>query len=254
MFQVDLGQNPTPYCDGRSRRSFLQLGVAGLATLGLPQVLRAKSSSSSMNRRDGVSSKKTSVILIWLDGGPGHMDLYDMKPEAPAEYRGLWKPIRTKVPGFQITELFPKQAKQTDKFSIVRSLHHNTGDHFAAAHRMLTTKEMGVSGAATPGKFPFIGALASRELGPRKPGLPAHVAVPYASSVGLRPGYFGGNFAGNQHNPFETVADANSAKFQVPNLNLAGGLSIDKLDDRRGLLKTFDQRRAALDKHPALAS
>ena len=70
-----------------------------------------------------------------------------MKPDAPAEYRGIWKPIRTKVPGFDITELFPKQAQVTDKFSIVRSLHHDTGDHFAGGHRMLTAKDMGVSGA-----------------------------------------------------------------------------------------------------------
>ena len=74
------------------------------------------------------------------------MDMYDMKPDAPAEYRGIWKPIRTNVPGFDVTELFPKQAQVTDKFSIVRSLHHDTGDHFAGGHRMLTTKDMGVSG------------------------------------------------------------------------------------------------------------
>src|SRR5207245_4180627 len=136
-FRLDLGGAPRAHA-GLHRRSFLQLGVAGMAGLGLPQILRAKEASSGVTG----PSKNTSVILVWLDGGPGHMDMYDMKPDAPAEYRGLWKPIKTKVPGFDITELFPKQAQVTDKFSMVRSLHHDTGDHFAGGHRMLTRNAM----------------------------------------------------------------------------------------------------------------
>src|SRR3954449_1482404 len=186
MFSLNL-KTPRRYCDGLSRRSFLQLGVAGLAAVGLPELIRAREQSSISEKKD------TSVILIWLDGCPGHMDMYDMKPDAPAEYRGLWKPIKTRVPGFDVTELYPKQAKITDKFSIVRSLHHDTGDHFAGGHRMLTAKDMGVSGANNVQKFPGIGAIIDRELGPRHSGLPGYVAVPYGMSIGLRPGYFGGH-------------------------------------------------------------
>ena len=124
MFRLDLGSTQR-YCDGLSRRSFLQLGVAGMASIGLPQLLQAKEESATRIR----AAKNTSVILIWLDGGPSHLDLYDLKPEAPSEYRGIWKPIPTKVPGFEISELFPKQAQVTDKFSIVRSLHYDSGDH-----------------------------------------------------------------------------------------------------------------------------
>lgn len=243
MFQIDLGRSPH-YCDGLHRRSFLRLGVAGMASLGLPQVLRAKSESATGSR------KNTKVILIWLDGGPGHMDMYDMKPDAPAEYRGLWKPIRTKVPGFDVTELYPKQAKVTDKFSVVRSLHHDTGDHFAGGHRMLTTKDMGVSGANNSQKFPGIGAIVNREAGPRHPGLPGYVAVPYGMSIGIRPGYFGGHMLGAQHNPFETVSDAASPGFKVPNLGLTPGLSIGQLDDRKSLSKRFDVMRKAMDERP----
>src|SRR5215475_2820356 len=177
MFRLDLGGVPRAFA-GIHRRSFLQLGVAGMASLGLPKLLRAKEESAS-------SSKSTSVILIWLDGGPGHMDMYDMKPDAPVEYRGLWRPIRTKVPGFDVTELYPKQAKVTDKFSIVRSLHHDTGDHFAGGHRMLTTKDMGVSGANTGQKFPGIGAIVNREVGARRPGMPGYVAAPLAAGLTL---------------------------------------------------------------------
>ncbi|MBV9123811.1 MAG: DUF1501 domain-containing protein, partial [Planctomycetes bacterium] len=131
MFRLHLGTTG-PYCDGLTRRSFLALGVAGLASVGLPRLLRA--------REESAVPKDTAVILLWLDGGPSHMDLYDMKPDAPAEYRGIWRPIRTRVPGFDLTELFPRQARVTDLFSVVRSLHHDTGDHFAGGHRMLTAK------------------------------------------------------------------------------------------------------------------
>src|SRR5437899_6427525 len=244
MFRLDMDRAPKRYCDGLSRRSFLQLGVAGMATLGLPQLLRAKEQSAVTH---GGTKKNTSVILIWLDGGPSHMDLYDMKPDAPAEYRGIWKPIRSKVPGFEISELFPKQAKVTDKFSVVRSLHHDTGDHFAGGHRMLTAKDLGVSGANTEGKFPSIGSIVSREVGPRRRGLPAYVAVPHAASIGLVPGYFGAHMLGSQHNPFQTGGDPNAPGFQVQNLNLAQGLTIDKLEDRRSLARHFDTARKQID-------
>jgi hypothetical protein len=233
MLQIDLGPGPR-YCDGLSRRSFLRLGVAGMAALGLPQLLRAKSESAG-------DAKDTACILIWLDGGPSHLDMYDMKPDAPAEYRGLWKPIRTNVPGFDVTELYPKQAKVADKFSVVRSLHHDTGDHFAAGHRMLTAKDMGVSGANNAGKFPGIGAIVHREAGPRKHGMPGYVAVPHASSIGLTPGYFGGNFLGTTHDPFQTGGDPNAANFSVANLNLVPGLNVERLEDRRGLSERFDR-------------
>jgi hypothetical protein len=239
MFRLNLGSSTQRYCDGMSRRSFLALGVAGMAAVGLPQLLRARDASTA--------ARNTSVILIWLDGGPSHMDTYDMKPDAPAEYRGIWKPIRTRVPGFDITELFPRQAKVTDKFSVVRSLHVDSGDHFAGGHRMLTTKDMGVSGANNAGKFPSIGAIVNRELGPRRKGLPGYVAVPYGMSIGLRPGYFGGHMLGAQHNPFETVSDPAAPNFQVNNLNLAAGLTVKHLEDRRSLVKRFDTARRQLD-------
>jgi hypothetical protein len=241
MFRLDLG--PTPrYCDGMRRRDFLTLGVAGLASVGLPQLLRARAQAAA--RR---TSRDTAVILIWLDGGPSHMDMYDMKPDAPAEYRGLWRPIHTRVPGMDISELFPRQARVTPLFSVVRSLHHNTGDHFAGGHRMLTGKDMGVSGASNGQRFPGIGAVVARELGARQRGMPAYVGVPHAASIGLNPGYFGGSFLGAQFNPFQPGGDPNGASYGVANMNLAGGLTLPRLEERRTLSRHFDTMRRDVD-------
>jgi hypothetical protein len=247
MFRLPLGSTAR-YCDGLSRRSFLQLGVAGMSAIGLGSLAALRESSAA----NGGQRKDTSVILLWLDGGPGHMDMYDMKPEAPPEYRGLWRPIATNVPGIEITELFPLQAKVADKFSIVRSLHHDSGDHFTGGHWMLTGRNAGVSGGSNSGKFPFFGSIATKALGPRQKGMPANVAVPYAMSIGLRPGYFGGNYLGPQENPFETEGDPNNDKFQVKNLNLAKSLTLDRLQDRRSLIAHFDQLRRDADRSGTL--
>jgi hypothetical protein len=242
MFRIDAGKT-NRYCDGLSRRSFLQMGVAGMATVGLGGVLRAKADSFART----ATQKDTSVILIWLDGGPGHMDLYDLKPEAPEEYRGFWKPIPTNVPGIAISELFPKQARVADKFSLVRSLHHDTGDHFTGGHWMLTGRGGRVSGAKTDGEFPSIGSIVAKVRGPNRPGMPGYIAVPYAASIGLRPGYFGANYLGVPYNPFETNGDPSQPNFQVQNLQLTSGLTVDKLEDRRHLLATFDDMRRTAD-------
>jgi hypothetical protein len=241
MFRIEAG-GVQKYCDGISRRSFVQIGVAGMTSVSLADVLKAKEDS----RTSGKPQKDTSVILLWLDGGPGHLDTYDMKPEAPSEYRGIWRPIRTNVPGIEISELFPLQAKVADQFSIVRSLHHGQGDHFTAGHYMLTSRG-GPSGAATPGKNPSLGSIATKMTGPRKPGMPAYISVPYASSIGLRPGYFGANYLGLEHSPFESDGDPNAANFQVNNLRLAEGLTIDRLEDRQQLVKILDQNHRQID-------
>lgn len=248
MIKIQAG-NTGRYCDGLSRRSFVQVGLAGMASVGLPQILKAKEESADR----GLSRKETSVILIWLDGGPSHMDLYDLKPEAPPEYRGIWNPIPTNVSGIDIGELFPLQAKIADKFSIVRSLHHNQGDHFTGGHYMLTGRG-GASGADTAGKYPFVGSIATSVTGPRKPGMPANMAVPYAMSIGLRPGYFGANYVGLQHNPFETEGDPNSPSFKVQNIQLSSGLTVDRLHDRQGLSKYFDKLRRDTDTRGTLAA
>lgn len=247
MLRIDAGKS-SKYCDGLSRRSFVQLGMAGMGAVGLPALLRARDASAKSTG----SSKDTSVILLWLDGGPSHHDTYDPKPDAPREYAGIWNPIKTVVPGFDITEMFPLQAKEADKFSVVRSVHHNSGDHFTGGHWMLTGRG-GVSGAMKTGKYPFFGSVATKVAGPRQAGMPANVAIPYAMSIGIRPGYFGGNYLGVQHDPFQTQGNPNAAKFSVKNLGLPNNLTVDRLEDRRNLQKYFDRLRRDVD-HSGTAS
>jgi len=246
MFTIP-GAKTSKYCDGRSRRDFLQVGMAGMGALGLSHFLRAKAAAAKES-----TGKQTSAILLWLDGGPSQHDTYDPKPEAPPEYRGIWSPIATKAPGMHISEMFPLQSKVADKFSIIRSMHHNAGDHFTGGHWMLTGRGAGVSGANKFGRYPFFGALATKMTGSRQPGIPAHVAVPHAMSIGIRPGYFGGNYLGVEHNPFDVGSDPNRANFSVQNINVAKGVSIDRLDDRRNLLSHFDNLRRTADTSGAM--
>jgi len=213
------------------------MGMAGLS-----QILRVKEKSAA----NGFEKKDTSVILLWLDGGPGHMDLYNLRPEAPAEYAGIWRPIHTNVLGFDIGELFPLQAKIADKFSIVRSLYHNSGGHFVGGHWMLTGRRG--PGSANVSLSPSIGSMVTKALGARKSGMPAYVSVSVVSSIGLRPGYFGGHFLGHQHNPFETGADPNIANFKVQNIQLAKSLAVERLENRRALLQKFDTFRRDADR------
>ena len=248
MLKIHAGKSAA-YCDGVSRRSFVQVGLSGMAAIGLPQVLQAKESAAAA----GHLGKDTAVILFWLDGGPGHIDLYDMKPKAPAEYRGIWSPIPTNVPGIEVNPLFPRQAKMADKFSIIRSLHHKQGDHFTAGHYVLTGRG-GASGADNLQKAPFVGSAATKVTGPRKPGMPAYAAVPYASSIGLRPGYFGANYLGIENNPFEIGSDPNTKKFQVKNIQMSKGMSLGRLEDRFELANSLDRMRRDLDKNGTTAA
>ena len=131
----DLANTSPGRYGGFSRRGFLQIGTLALGGLTLADVLRGRASASDAR---GGSTPERSVILIWLDGGPPQHETYDPKPDAPSQFRGPLKPIATALPGVQVSELLPNHARLLDKVSIIRSLHHDNGDHFAAAHWMLT--------------------------------------------------------------------------------------------------------------------
>jgi hypothetical protein len=167
------------------------------------------------------------------------MDLYDLKPDAPAEYRGIWKPIRTRVPGFDVSELFPRQARVTDKFSIVRSLHHDTGDHFAGGHRMLTAKDLGVSGANNEQRFPSLGAIAARHARLRG-GAARQQHRP-------EPRLLRRTLPGRPVQPLPDRRRPQRAELQRAEPQPGGGADLDRLEDRRSLVGHFDTARRHLE-------
>jgi hypothetical protein len=234
---------PFRCCDGVSRRSFLKAGFLGLAGLSLSDYLRAKAAAET---RGLAGSDDLSIILVWLDGGPPHHETYDPKPDAPAEFRGPLKAIDTTVPGIQISELLPRHAALMSKMSIIRSMHHNNGDHFAAAHWMLTGY-FGSNAADLGPQYPSAGSIISKLKGPKKPGMPAYVGLPQTHSIGLSPGYHGAAYLGVAYNPFSADGDPNNDGYKVPNLALPGGVDPIRLGNRRGLLASFDQARHDVD-------
>jgi hypothetical protein len=229
-----------------SRRDFLKIGTLGWGGLTLADALRARSSAAETA---GGSPPERSVILIWLDGGPPQHETYDPKPDAPSEYRGPLKPIATVLPGVQVSELLPRHAQIMDRISLIRSLHHDNGDHFAAAHWMLTGYH-GSNAINMAPQYPSAGSIIARLKGPRKPGMPAYVGLPRTHSVGIAPGYHGAAYLGSTYNPF--IADGNPAseKYQVPNLSLPAGVDGPRLETRRGLIEAFARARRALDATP----
>ena len=219
------------FCDGLTRRDALRVGTASLfgSALGLPQLLRAA---------DGAKPKKdVALIFVFLHGGQSHLDTFDLKPDAPAEFRGDFNPAKTKIPGLQICDLLPKVATQVDKFSLVRSFRHHNSDHGPADHYILTGyfPTAGFNPSVTPNnQRPCVGSVVSKKLGP-KGSVPAYVALPKVHPSG------GASYLGANHAPFVIDADPSAPNFSVPDLVPPPAIASDRLDDRKKLLETVDR-------------
>ncbi len=224
-------------CCGTTRRNFLQIG-APLLGLGLADLLRLESRAAETGR----PANQKSLIVFWTDGGISQQDTYDVKPEAPAEYRGSYDSIRTNVPGIVLGERLEQQARVMDRFSIVRSVHHENGIHAPSAHWM-QTGYFGPTLARNAAQKPSFGSIISRSIGSRLPPMPAYVTIPKSEAFG----YQGAVYLGKAFNPFEVGADPNAKDFRVPNLSLPEGLTARSVDSRRALLKTFDTLRRDID-------
>jgi Protein of unknown function (DUF1501) len=233
-------------CQGVSRRTALKAGFLGLMGLTLPDLLR-------LQAEGGAASDGKSVILIWLDGGPSHIETYDPKPDAPAEYRGPFATINSRVPGIRLCELVPNHARLADKMVFIRSLHHDNGDHFAGAHWMLTGR-FGSNAASLPQKYPSVGSYVAKVRGANKPGLPAYVGLPSAQSVYLFPGYMGAAYLGGAYNPFDVdreskyLASTQNIRIGTPRwLSQFSAESAQLARNRKDLLTAFDGLRRDLD-------
>jgi len=245
MLQITAGR-PAWNCQGTSRRTAIKAGFLGCLGLSLSDLLQLQAAGTAA--RNGKS-----VILMWLDGGPSQLESYDPKPEAPPEYRGPWGALQTNVPGMFVSESMPLHTKHADKMAFIRSLHHDNGDHFAAAHWMLTGR-FGSTSVNKDQMFPSVGAYVSKVKGPNQPGMPAFVGLPAAHSVYIYPGYQGGAYLGSAYNPFQVnnrqryLSATYTAKIQPPEV-LA---SIQKSDKERsssrlGLLGRLDGIRRDID-------
>lgn len=231
-----------------NRRAILKAGFFGLGGLTLPDMLTARDA----NKLPLNKPKAKSAILVWLDGGPSHLESYDPKPDSTAEVRGPFGMIKTSVPGTIFSELLPRQAKLAHHFSVIRSLTHSTGDHFAGGHWMLTGKFGATTANQTP-QFPSIGSYVSKMRGPNVPGFPAYVGLPAAQSIFLFPGYMGAAYLGRNYNPFDVDTEQKYLHhaYNVP-VTKAKFLSMPAIDsarinDRGDLLKSIDQARRSND-------
>ena len=218
---------PGTACRGPSRRALIRAGIVGFGglSLGLDDLFRLKALAAGQ----APTPKVKNCILIWLAGGPSHIDTFDPKPDAPADVRGEFKPIDTAVPGLKISEVFPKLAKVMDRATLVRSVTSPEVDHDRAAHHLLTGYR------PTPALvYPSFGSVVSKTRESERSALPSYVAVPdapiFSSSGYLSPAY----------DPFAVMNDPNSANFRVRDLTPPDRLTLDRLKRRREMVKALD--------------
>src|SRR5438105_9072337 len=231
MTEPSVCPGPTPI----SRRQILQVGAAGLLGLSLPNVLRARSSAGA-----ALTPTADACILVFLDGGPSHLDMWDMKPAAPAEIRGEFKPIATSLPGVQFSEHLPRLARWMHECTLVRSVHHSVNNaHAAAVYAGLTGHDRGeLGGGAKPTDHPAIGSVMGLRRPPRTPVVP-FVSLPYVTAEGRggppQPGFFGG-LLGRTRDPLFVLRDPNLPGFGMPELSLGADVNPDRLQARRDLI------------------
>lgn len=232
------GSNQTPV----PRRQLLKLGTLGLAGMGLtlPDLLSADSSRS---RREH-APVADNCILMFLNGGPSHLDMWDLKPHAPDGIRGEFQPIATSLVDYQMCEHLPRLARQAHRATIIRSMNHTVNNsHAAAVYASLTGHDRGEQGGGTKSTdHPSLGSIMAK-LRPTAANVVPHVCLPYITKEGAggppQPGFFGG-FLGHSLDPLFVLKDPNAADFRVPELSLQEEISSDRLAARRRLFEFAD--------------
>ncbi len=228
-----------------NRRKVLTIGATGIAGLTLPRLLKANSARANNSN----TAKADSCIVIFLNGGASHLDMWDMKPEAPAEIRGEFKPIASSVPGLMVSEHLPGLARVMHLGTLVRSMHHSVNNsHAAAVYTSLTGHDRGeMGGGAKPTDIPAIGSVLARYRPPAGTSVP-FVSMPYITKEGAggppQPGFFGG-IMGKTYDPMFVLRDPNSADFGLPELTYAGDVDGNRMGNRRNLIHSLGKTNAA---------
>ncbi len=227
------GQGKAHTCDGMTRRDVLQVGALGAVGLTLPQYMEAQAKGAVKDKNDD-----RACIMIFNLGAPSHLDTFDLKPDAPAEVRGPFKPIKTVSPEVQISEILPGHAKVADKFSLVRSCYHTSAAVHDAGWQMMQTGRQFAGGVNSP----HAGAVMSYLRG-RKTDLPPFVVLPevMGRGGGNLPNGQAGGFLGKAHDPFALMADPSKPEFQVPDLLPPDDIGTARLNRRRRMRDVVDQ-------------
>jgi hypothetical protein len=225
-------------CSGWSRRAFLQVGSLPLFGLSLPRMLAAEQHGAAN------SSQPLNCILLWTNGGIANMDTFDMKPDAPLEYRGEFRPIDTNLPGVQVCEHLPRMSRLMDLICQVRTIEHSGSQHAEASHFMLTGyPQIPDVNAAPVGStiYPSFGSLVSKELGWQR-GMP-----PYVKFSGKSMAYSGAGYLGSAYNALEVAADPNAADFTVQDVSIPAAVGPERTERRRTMLGKLDAWQRAID-------
>ncbi len=235
MLSFKIGNSNHGYCDGISRRQALRIGGTGLmAGLTLPHLLQLEASAATAK-----PAKAKSCIFLFLEGGPSHIDMWDLKPEAPLEIRGPFQPISTNVNGTQISQLLPQCAKVADKFTILRSHSHTDGGHQTGRHRVMTGYPPSFGdGQAKSVPFnelyPSLGSIVLRELGPRG-SVPPYIEMPNPLGPG-GPGFYGAKYA-----PFTIETDPVQPDFEVRDLSVPKEIAHRRFVRRKQMLREAEK-------------
>jgi uncharacterized protein (DUF1501 family) len=225
-----------------NRRDLLRIGALAVGGLSLCEILAGRAQAAT-------AGADSSIILLYLHGGPSQLETYDLKPDAPLAYRSIFRPIHTNVPGMDICEHMPLQARNADKFALIRSVHHTMSSHTDGGIEVLTGKTPARPDPSSRSisDHPDVGAVASRVRGLHPRALPMYVAIPNKLYM-VRPSYLG-----LQHGPFN-AGDPHATGYQVPGLALPAGVNGPRFDERRTLRQQFDELRRALDVEGQLAA
>lgn len=232
MFRLDADRS-VEFCDGLRRRDFLHAGSMTMLGLGLSQWQQLKAAGAVDE-----SKAKRNVIFLMLVGGPSQLDTWDMKPNAPTEIRGPYNPIKTNVPGIEISENFPNMAKHADKFSIVRSMYHTAAAVHDTGHQMMQTGRLFQGGV----EHPHIGCVMQKLAGARG-DVPAHVLLPrpIGNTGGNMPHGQTAGFLGKTYDPFVLNADPSDPNFRVPDMLPPDYLASYRVDRRRNWREVIDK-------------
>jgi hypothetical protein len=228
-----------------NRRELLRVGGLGAVGLTLPQLLAARASSAENITGGGPAARADSCIVLYLNGGPSHLDMWDMKPKGPVDIRGEFSPISTSLPDVSVCEHLPRLAKQMHRVALVRSMNHSVNNsHAAAVYAALTGHDRGEQGGgAKPTDHPSPGAVLAK-LRPARSGALPYITLPYKTKEGaggpLQPGFLSG-FMGAGYDPFWVLDDPNSPNFRVRNLSLPAGVAAERMRARGGLLSSLDR-------------